>query len=68
VAWFVGLMSGTSLDGVDGVLAEAPPGQLLQARAHVHRPFDAALRASLLYLNTAPVRTKSIAGRWRPML
>jgi 1,6-anhydro-N-acetylmuramate kinase len=33
VAWFVGLMSGTSLDGVDGVLAEAQPGQLLQGQS-----------------------------------
>ena len=52
MAWFVGLMSGTSLDGVDGVLAEARPGQLLQARAHVHRSFDAALRTALLNLNS----------------
>lgn len=53
MAWFVGLMSGTSLDGVDGVLAQAQPGRLLQGRAHVHLPFDAHLRSALLDLNTA---------------
>ncbi len=53
MAWFVGLMSGTSLDGVDGVLAEALPGQPLQGRAHVHRPFEADLRSALLGLNTS---------------
>jgi anhydro-N-acetylmuramic acid kinase len=41
-------MSGTSLDGVDGVLVDldagAPP-------THVHRPYDAPLRAELLALN-----------------
>jgi len=41
---FIGLMSGTSLDGVDGVLidfASAP----LQVLAHHHAPFDTALRS-----------------------
>jgi anhydro-N-acetylmuramic acid kinase len=46
-------MSGTSLDGVDGVLArftpDLPAGEAL---AHAHRPFDAALQADLLALNT----------------
>lgn len=50
---FVGLMSGTSLDGVDAVVAafdpEGPPFQLL---AHHHQPFSAALRATLLALNS----------------
>ena len=49
----IGLMSGTSLDGVDGVLVEWPEGDdaALRVLAHVHRPFDAALAAELLALN-----------------
>ncbi len=52
MAWFVGLMSGTSLDGVDGVLVRAEPDQPLRAAAHLHRAFDPDLRAALLDLNT----------------
>ena len=50
---FIGLMSGTSLDGVDGVLVEldvdAPSA--LQVLAHVHQPFDLPLADELLALN-----------------
>jgi anhydro-N-acetylmuramic acid kinase len=51
---FIGLMSGTSLDGVDGVLVDfdAPRGQALRVLAHAHRPFDAPLSQTLLALNT----------------
>lgn len=49
---FVGLMSGTSLDGVDGVVAEmAADGRWLGVKAHAHAPFDDRLRAELLALN-----------------
>jgi anhydro-N-acetylmuramic acid kinase len=49
-AW-IGLMSGTSLDGVDGVLAEADGSGVLRGTAHVHLGFDAGLRAELMALN-----------------
>ncbi len=55
MAWFIGLMSGTSLDGVDGVLAQAEGGAALQARGHVHLPFTPALRAELLTLNRSGI-------------
>ena len=51
MAWYLGLMSGTSLDGVDGVLAHADETRGLRARAHAHVPFAPALRAELLALN-----------------
>jgi anhydro-N-acetylmuramic acid kinase len=50
--FFIGLMSGTSLDGVDGVLArfETNGPQVL---AHASTGLDTVLRSELLALNTA---------------
>ncbi len=74
MAWFIGLMSGTSLDGVDGVLAEAPSGGgMWHTRAHTHLAFAAALRAELLALNCrggsdelhrAALATNALTGRY----
>lgn len=50
---YVGLMSGTSLDGVDGVLVEwsDDAAQGAHVHAHCHLPFDDMLTAELLALN-----------------
>lgn len=54
MAWFIGLMSGTSLDGVDGVVAQAPLASgNWRSHAHVHRPLGNTLRADLLALNSS---------------
>jgi anhydro-N-acetylmuramic acid kinase len=51
-SFYIGLMSGTSLDGVDGVLAgfDEPAERLI--RAHAHRPFREAEKQELLALNS----------------
>jgi anhydro-N-acetylmuramic acid kinase len=49
---YIGLMSGTSLDGVDGVLADFS-GRHLQVLAHQGAPFAPELRNELLVLNTS---------------
>lgn len=52
---FIGLMSGTSLDGVDGVLVDfgPAPGDLVCVLGHAHAPMSEPLRAELLALNRA---------------
>ncbi len=48
---YIGLMSGTSLDGIEAVLA-VPRGSRFQLKAALHRPFSPRLRASLMALQT----------------
>jgi anhydro-N-acetylmuramic acid kinase len=56
VATFIGLMSGTSMDGVDGVVLDiddASGAAPFRVRAHVHQPFASALRGELVALQVA---------------
>ncbi|MDO9402804.1 MAG: anhydro-N-acetylmuramic acid kinase [Polaromonas sp.] len=48
---YIGLMSGTSLDGADGVLVDFSSGQT-RVLAAASAPFDDVFRAELLALNT----------------
>ena len=50
-AFFIGLMSGTSLDGVDGVMAQIDNSGRLQVTAHAFVPFASPFRYELLQLN-----------------
>ena len=49
---FIGLMSGTSLDGVDGVLVRWQADQPSQVLAYACQPFPTPLRQELLALNS----------------
>lgn len=48
---FIGLMSGTSLDGADGVLASIDAHGHIQVKAHAFVAFDASFKATLMALN-----------------
>ena len=48
---YIGLMSGTSLDGVDGVLAQIGDGGAVQVLHHAFADFSPNLRQELLALN-----------------
>ena len=49
--FFIGLMSGTSLDGVDGIIANIDTAGRLKVVAHDFVSFDSAFRIELLSLN-----------------
>jgi len=51
-SYYIGLMSGTSLDGADGVLARIDDTGRLKVLAHDFVPFDAPFRSELLSLNS----------------
>jgi anhydro-N-acetylmuramic acid kinase len=61
--YYVGLMSGTSLDGVDAVLAELGPTGQIQLLATHYLPYPDSLRARLLALHTPQPDEIHLAAR-----
>jgi anhydro-N-acetylmuramic acid kinase len=64
---FAGLMSGTSLDGVDGVLASFTEGGEITIQSHAYRGFPDELRQELLALNTSgadELHRSALAANW----
>jgi anhydro-N-acetylmuramic acid kinase len=67
---YIGLMSGTSTDGVDGVLARIAPGMRPEVLAQASVPLPPELRSTLLSLNasgpdelaTAALASLALAG------
>lgn len=58
-------MSGTSLDGIDGVVLELSKPGRMRVSEHVHRPFDASLRDELMALQrrgTDEIHRSALAG------
>jgi anhydro-N-acetylmuramic acid kinase len=51
-SYYIGLMSGTSMDGVDGVVVDLS-GDQCRVIAHHSLPFSASLKTEMLALNTA---------------
>lgn len=49
---YIGIMSGTSLDGIDAVAVEFTASNVAHSLGHYHLPYDAPLRAECLALNT----------------
>src|SRR5574341_2550299 len=66
---YIGLMSGTSLDGVDGVLASFDAQGALEAvLAHAYVEFDPEFRRELLALNTPGAAAEAGGELHRAML
>ncbi|UFS55653.1 anhydro-N-acetylmuramic acid kinase [Comamonadaceae bacterium M7527] len=60
---FIGLMSGTSLDGVDGVLCRIDQDGQPYVMAHAHQAFSPAVKCLALQLNTAGHNELALAAQ-----